>query len=497
MVGLAIWAATSENSGARGLFTYLLHLLILGIGWLVGRTIGILLISLPLLLFYYYFLIHVALAVVPTSNTPGSLREKILRVRYFFAYVWGFQYPAWVVDGPTGRIAETKIKGDQSRPWAAPGFVWAYSHQVVGLTTGINFSRAEVPGTVFTQTNERPIEGVVDLRTQKRTFWIDVVSSDGIPYKACLSASFAVDKGKWGPELYFRFVKEDPLLMDAREPDYTASSFPFSRQRIRVLLSSTGIRSSSIKKVIESEAAKKASESTTAKKPVELEKNKKTSETEATKKTSSKTTKTTSKNEKTDKSSDSEITFWDEIVLYYVEKAASEVLSQRRFDEIWLPANDYQGVGAPAEIAKAIIESCSVVLRRRGIHPLSCRLVDFKFEREKVIKTGQVERQQIATWQADWQRDTLETRARGNAEAELLRQEARAYAYATMLTAVADGLREMGGVHAALPRNLIALRFIGALEEMLHRQPEEDEKNEASSALRKWKLRLLPDSKKE
>jgi hypothetical protein len=497
-IGLALWSATSENSGYRAVYTYLLHLLIFGIGWLFGKWNGIFLISLPLLIFYFYFLILVAWAVVPTSTAPRKWGEKILRARYFFFYMWGFQYPAWVVNGSTGRIAETRIKGDQSRSWAAPGFIWAYSHQVVGLTTGINFSRAEIPGTVFTQTGERPIEGVVDLRTQKRTFWIDVVSSDGIPFRACLSASFAVDKEKWGRELYLRLIKEDRLLKEAIAPDYTDGSFPFSKQRIRALLSSTGIHSSTIKKVIESEATKKAAESKTAKKTFEHDPDKKASETEAAKKTSeSGTTRKASKSEKTDKSSDSETKFWDEIVLYHVEKAASEVLSQRRFDEIWLPADDHAGACAPDEIAEAIKNRCSFNLRCRGIHLFSCGLVDFQFEREKVVKTGQVERQQIAVWQADWQRDTLETRARGDAEAELLRQEARAYAYATLLTAVADGLQSTITLDPDLPRHLIAMRFIAALEEMLQHQPDESEKNEVSSAIRKWKLRLSPGSNRE
>jgi hypothetical protein len=351
---------------------------------------------------------------------------------------------------------------------------------------------------VFTQANEHPIEGVVDLRNQGRTSWIDVVSSDGIPFKAHLSASFAVDKENWNRELYLRLLRKDRLLQGATGPDYTAGSFPFSRPRIRSLLSSTGIRSSTIKKVIETETTNKTSELKVSKKIVGLETNKPAVETDSTRKISeSRSTKPASKSDKTNMPADSETTFWDEIVLYHVEKAASEVLSQRRFDEIWLPADDHEGACAADDIAEAIKSLCFFDLLLRGIRLFSCRLEDFQFEREKVIKTGQVERQQIAAWQADWQRDTLEIRAQGNAEAELLRQEARAYAYATLLTAVADGLQGTGGLNADLPRNLIAMRFIGALEEMLQRQPEQDEKTEASSSLRKWKSRLSPGSNRE
>ncbi len=442
IAGFYIWTSTFTRSGFRGILTYLLHLLIFLLGWLLGKWTGILLVSLPILAFYFYFLFHLAMVVIPASD-PSDRREWVHRMRYFFFYVWGFQYPGWAVTGSTRRIAEININGNQFNTWYSPGLIRAYSHQVVGLTTGITFSRVEAPGTAFTKPFERPFSSVVDLRTQLRTFWIDVVSSDGIPFKALLFTSFAVDKQKWDREIIHRLIREDRLLKDAGEPDYTEGSFPFSRQRIRTLLSTTGMRSS-------------------MKNPTE-----------------------------------SEITYWDEMVLYHIEKAACEVLSQRRFDEIWLPANDYEGACAADDIAEAIKSRCFFSLLCQGIRFYSCRLVNFKFEREKLPEIGEVERQQIATWQADWQRDSMETRAMGKAEAELLRQEARAYAYATLLTSIAEGLQETQLRDPDLPRNMIAMRFIGALEEMLQRQPEGDGKSEASSTINTWKRRFSPGSNRE
>ena len=67
------------------------------------------------------------------------------------------------------------------------------------------------------------------------------------------------------------------------------------------------------------------------------------------------------------------------------------------------------------------------------------------------------------------------TLANGQAEAERLQQEARAYAHSIVLTAIAEGLQQARAIHPNLPRYVIAMRFVGALEEMLEQQPEADE----------------------
>ena len=211
VVGIIIFVSTYENGKFRGIITYGVHWLIILFGWFIDKWIGLFFISLPLFILYYYFLSHVAMVVVPSSD-PGDWREWRKRIFYFLFYVWGVQYPGWAVTGSTARNIETRIKGDAYNQSTTPGLVWANSHQVVGLTAGITFSRVEAPGTVFTKPFERPFEGVVDLRTQLRTFWIDVVSSDGIPFKALLFTSFAVDREKWNREIFMRLLKEDRLL---------------------------------------------------------------------------------------------------------------------------------------------------------------------------------------------------------------------------------------------------------------------------------------------
>ena len=69
-----VYYSTRENSGFRGVVTYLGHLLIFILGWSLGGWIGLALISMPVLAFYYYMLFHLAMVVVPV-NDPNNLQE--------------------------------------------------------------------------------------------------------------------------------------------------------------------------------------------------------------------------------------------------------------------------------------------------------------------------------------------------------------------------------------------------------------------------------------
>lgn len=433
-----VWGAffvfTTAEAGSlrRGLITYGLHISFFVIGWLVWQWRGLLFISIPLLIFYYLFLFLVSLTVVPATE-PDSWPQRFQRFRYFLWFTWGFQYPAWVVPGPTARNIETRIRGSLSRSWTQPGLVWAYSHQVVGLSSGITFSRADSPGILFTRQFEHPIDGVIDLRTQLRSFNIDVVSSDGIPYKALLFTSFKVDGEVYSREDFNRLRRDNRLLRDARQPDFTRGSFPISSLRIRTLLSASGVGS--------------ADTDLPRRTPV----------------------------------------YWDQMVMYLIEKTASEVLSQMRFDELWLPRNDVPGASAADDIADAIRERIGFELLCRGVRYFSCRLVKFEFERQKQPPPGPVEAEQIAAWQADWQRDASQVRADGKAEAELVQQDARAFAYASLLNAIAEGLRVTAAYPPGVSDKLVSLRFLGALEEMLRSQPDWEGKDEAISTLQVWK----------
>jgi hypothetical protein len=443
IIGVFIYISTHENSGFRGVFTYLGHLFIGILGLVLGGLPGLLLISLPIMIFYYYLSFHLAMVVVPISD-PDNIQEWWQRFLIFVRYQWGVQYPHWMVTDSLGQNIEKRILGDQFGLFA-PGLICARSHQVAGLTTGMTFSRVPNSGNVFTKRYESPLT-VVDLRTQLRTVWIDAISSDGIPFRALLFASFRVDKETWDRNLYHELLKQNPLLEKAQKPDYIKGSYPFSRLRLRALFSTIGVSSH----------ADGHEQSKTAK--------------------------------------------WDERALYQIEKTAREVLSQRQLNGLWQPIEDHEGASAMDEIAAEIRRDCSEELRQRGILLYACRIVNLEFPKMKASDGGekgngetnrpseksqndQIEQKQIFAWSADWQRGAAQTRADAKAQADLLMQEARAFAYTNLLTAFAEGLEEARLLDPQLPRYVIAIRFIGALEKLIGKQPAAQDLSDVSSSL--------------
>ena len=145
----------------------------------------------------------------------------------------------------------------------------------------------------------------------------------------------------------------------------------------------------------------------------------------------------------------------------------------------------------------AIKDLCFFNMLCMGIHFYSCILVNFEFERDKAEDVGEVEHQKIIAWQADWQRNSNGNRAKEMQKQRSCNKKARAHAWATLLTSIAEGLHDAPVQYPNLPRNLVAVRFMGALEEMLQRQPDGDGKSEISNTMNTWKIRLSTTPKRE
>jgi hypothetical protein len=324
---VSIYFSTHGNSGFRGVVIYLLHVAVIAIGWFLGKWLGIFLISFPILFFYYYMLFHVARVVVPVSD-PDSLSNWQQQFLLLLWYQWGVQYPHWIIPDAHGSTVENRIRGNQLTSFA-PGLVWAESHQVVGLTTGLSFSRVAGPGPFFTQPYERPF-AVVDLWTQLRTSRIHGISGDGIPYIAVLFMSFAVDQEKWDSDLYQQLCSANPLFKDAKEPDITKGRYSFSQARMRALLTSIEVTSSA-------------------------------------------------NNGSQDKTIE-----WDEGVVFQIEQAAREILSRQRVGDLWRPRDNWDATAVGGEIGAAIKDACFLPLKQRGIHLYICRIVDLHMMRRVI-----------------------------------------------------------------------------------------------------------------
>jgi hypothetical protein len=477
LLSLFVLSSTREHGGRRAFFSYLGHLTIFLVGWLVGKWSGMLFLSLPLLAVYYIALYYFAQVIIPLAkpDATGLHYKDIPRLRKSSAnfrrpeaeqkkvpfltrtfrflltlvdttelvggenwqrflilvwYTWGVQYPLIVITDPFGREYDLRIGGSSFKSLGRPGLIRGQSHQAIGITTGVRFSRVDGPGTVFINHRHERLFEVVDLRTQLRSNEIEAISKDGNPFKAILSASFAIDRQKWSLADYHRLKTINPVLKDGREFQGTEGSFPFSPARIRAALSTTGI------------AVGAPGQEVSA-------------------------------------------VHWDNRVMSQLEEAARFVLAQRNLDELWRPRIDKRGASALNEISAEIVGLTKAHLQENGVQLFSARVVNFLFpDNHPIIE------QQIKTWSSLWQQRAAQTIAKGNAEFGRLQQEAKAYARSILLTSLAEGIQKTNVSRPDLARNIIALRFIGALEELVQQQPSET-REEYLERLEQYKQQIL------
>lgn len=439
-----VYFMSKEHGERRGLKSIIFHLAVFTIGWAIGNWVGIMFLSLPILGGYYNTLYYLSHAVVPAS-APESTLEKKQRFWVFFWYTWGLQHPLQVVsnDDPSGRKVEARINGNVFSNTGKPGIIWLKSHQAAALTAGVNFSRVQGPRVVFTNPYERLLE-IVDLRTQVRSREIDAISKDGVRFKATVLASFALDRDDWTRTTHHDTENHKVVLLKTKALDSNLDGrFPFASTRVRAALMMRGKTSTE----------------------PELQK----------------------------------VIYWDERVLNQVEVIASRVLSDRRFDELWKPNNEEPDISAMDEIAVKIKNQAYPDLLAQGVRVFASRVVAFNFSEYKQAdnKDDDVIKQQIATWSVNWENQRTQILADGDAESRRLQQEARAYVQSILLTAIAEGMQQTRIRYPNLPRHVIAMRFVGALEELMRQDPDASDGAEAHEpdvrmSLNRMKGRLLP-----
>ena len=429
---------TRKHAETRGLYSFLGHYILFLFSWLIDHWVGIMIIAVPVFAIYYFVMSHVAFAVIPASN-PDDKKEKQKRFRAFLSYSWGIQLPFWKTSSNTTNDVEKRIDGAPSFKKFS-GLIWTNSHQVIGIAEGPKFSVGG-PGLLFVSKSQQPFE-VVDLRNQTRSSTIKAISRDGISFEANVTITFVVDHEAWTRDQHQELRRANTLLRDAREPDKNlGGTFPYSQARVKAVLS---YRSK----------------------------------------------KTTSDGEETER--------WDDHVLSMAEEAAREVLAERSIEDLW-KARENENSSAAEEIASEMNSLINLPLSRNGIHLISAKAANFSFKDGSINKKeeDEVSKQQLATWSVEWERQRAITLANGEAESERFQQEARAYAHSILLTAIAEGLQQARAINSNLPRYVIAMRFIGALEKMIEQQPETDENLEARANIRNTKAHFLSHSRGE
>jgi hypothetical protein len=429
------YAMFKKYRGRHAFFTTLVILTIALFGWWYDHWIGILLISIPIYFVLVYLVSRLSQVVIPTSN-PDSKEEREQKFRAFLFYVLGIQYPFWVVKSSASREIEKRIDGDYFSGFAEPGTAWSRSHQVIGISAGIEFDQVEGPGVVFMKTYNRPV-AVVDLRTQIRTAEVDTTTKDGVSIKAVVFTSFAIDREDW-PKKGWKTddikrlpsdIRVNPYLENGLRLDRKIGSFPYSTARVKAALSTAGIHSAY-------------------------------------------------------QTEDISI-YWDQWVVAQVENAARQVVSQRNLNELWHPVKNGPAVSALDEMAIPIREIVEPRLRQVGINLFGARVVNFAIGKEDKIS-----KQQIESWKAVWTQKikALESEAQAIYKEEI--EKAHAYAKSAILGAIADGIEIARQENPDLPRHVIAVYYIHAIEEYIQRRPEVETK-EAKERLETVKNILL------
>lgn len=444
LFGFILYVVTKDDGGWRGLVSAWGHLTLLLGGWLSGKLFGILYISLPLLLLYYYAIFRLAEVVIPASD-PENLREKFQRFKILAWYMWGMQFPIFAVDEHTG-LAEKRIEGNAFRTTTGvPGYIWTNLYQVVGITFGTSFSRVEGPGAIYTAPYERPQE-VIDLRTQLRTMSVDALTQDGIPIKAIVFAAFRVDRDPWMRDLYNRLKYLNPLLRGGMGLDCGSKPFLYSPSRVRAVLSIGGVRTTT-----------------------------------------------------TGAAGDSSLR-WDEQVMNLIGEATRHVISEFPLSELWLPNSqkDGDGISALDIIAAEIRERIANTLRENGVQLFAARVVNYSSPNDKAGEVDEITRQQIPTWKARWEQKANQKLAQATADAEQKLLDASVLARSIFIATIAEGLRENKLEGHDINRYLIAVRFLSALDEVArHESDITSEKNGPTARERITYLRnILSQSKK-
>ncbi len=129
------------------------------------------------------------------------------------------------------------------------GLVLTQSHQVAAISGETGFKCIDGPGVVFTDKLEQP-EQIFDLRIQLRTNEIDVVSRDGISFKARVFTAFRMDPEEWGKDLYDQLRRMNPLLRGADKPSHAKGSYPYSNLRVQAALGITSSKATTDNSII-------------------------------------------------------------------------------------------------------------------------------------------------------------------------------------------------------------------------------------------------------
>jgi hypothetical protein len=202
---------------------------------------------------------------------------------------------------------------------------------------------------------------------------------------------------------------------------------------------------------------------------------------------------------------DGELERWDDHVLALAEEAAREVLAEHPLIELWYleDSND----SALEGIAKQIKAQIEIPLLAKGVRVISVKASpDFSLDKAELTEKDRqvmekIIRQQITAWSAEREQERITAQTDAEIRAEHAEQEAHVQAYSTLLTAIAEGLQVTQMRDAKMVRNIILLRYVSTLENLIHQQPYTLKSGEPpksqTNILKKIGSHMRPDAQSE
>jgi hypothetical protein len=163
-----------------------------------------------------------------------------------------------------------------------------------------------------------------------------------------------------------------------------------------------------------------------------------------------------------------QIIHWDDWTVKQIANVASLVLSQRNVDNLWRPVDNKMGTSAADEMAAEIRTIVEPQLIQAGIELFGARVVNFNMPDDDPIR-----KQQIATWKNLWSQRINATQLEAEAIHKEEIEKAHAFAQSELLDAIADSIEKARAIDDNLPRHVIALYYIHAIEEIMQKQPEQ------------------------
>ena len=163
-----------------------------------GSWVGLLTITLPAYLLFWWGLYFVAHRILPLRD-PKDRAERRKAFRALITFNMGTNYPYYFVD----EFSQPEKRGDGNSfltLFAGPGFVNTNCDHIAYVSKGIAVSGVCEPGLTFTGTYDLEPR-ILDLRPQLRAFPVQALTKDGIPIEVVTFVPCRIDPGNETPQL--------------------------------------------------------------------------------------------------------------------------------------------------------------------------------------------------------------------------------------------------------------------------------------------------------